>query len=137
MKKLKKVAAIDIPEIDQIRENVSEENKQYITKAMAIADYMHRMLEAKSLLQKDLASLMEKSEAEVSKMCSGNHNLTVRTITNMEHILHDDIITIPSLREQARKGFLCRPVYRTSIETRKNIASLLVFEQNQGIYSAI
>lgn len=126
MKKLKKVASIDTPDLDRILANTPLEDIEYVEKTMAIADRIHTLLEEKKLYQKDLAFMMDKSQAYVSKIVSGAHNLTIRTIFRMEELLRDDILTIPymPLSDKARQKFRKKPVYKTCIETRSTPTSL-------------
>jgi plasmid maintenance system antidote protein VapI len=59
-------------------------------------------MENKGLLQKDLAKLLAKSEAEISRMLTGSHNLTVKTISKIEAVLGAKIITTPYRVEEER-----------------------------------
>lgn len=46
-----------------------------------------KFLESKGLKQKDLATLLGKSDAEISKWMRGTHNFTINTIKSIENVL--------------------------------------------------
>jgi transcriptional regulator with XRE-family HTH domain len=48
----------------------------------------------KKMKQKDLANLMGKSEAEISKWLKGTHNFNIDTILKIQTILDEDIIQV-------------------------------------------
>lgn len=125
MKNLKKVASVDLPEFAQVLAETPEETKRYVTKAMAIADEFHRLLDERQLVQRVLAERLGISEAAVSKICSGRQNLSLKTIARMETVLHTDIITIATPAQRARAGFVNKEAYKTTFtETRKSFAGL-------------
>ena len=48
--------------------------------------------------QKDLATKLGKSEAEISKWLTGMHNFTLKTISKLEAVLDDTILETPGCR---------------------------------------
>jgi len=48
-----------------------------------------------NMSQIDLAYLLSKSDAEVSKLLSRKHNITLRTLLKIEGVLEEEIIIIP------------------------------------------
>ena len=55
--------------------------------------------------QRDLAQRLGKSEAEVSRMLSGLHNLTLKTLTRLEVALGEDIFTTPQKARELTGDF--------------------------------
>lgn len=81
--------------IDRYRNKVKDENRRYIKRNLDISNQISDILERKDLSQKDLAKLLGKHESEVSKLLSGLHNLTLKSISKMEAVLGEDIILTP------------------------------------------
>jgi transcriptional regulator with XRE-family HTH domain len=61
--------------------------------------WIYELLEEKGWTQKDLAAKLDKSPSEISKWLSGEHNLTLRTLTRLEVELGEDLIQIPKTRK--------------------------------------
>ena len=57
-----------------------------------VADKIHEILKKKGLSQKELAELLEISEARVSYILSGSANLTFETIAKIEVAIGENII---------------------------------------------
>lgn len=71
------------------------ENRQYVRKNLDIVEQVVAILHRRGMSQRELAQRLGKSEAEVSRMLSGLHNLTLKTLTKLEVALGEDIITTP------------------------------------------
>lgn len=69
------------------------ENREWLKKSAAIAVRVLEVLKAQGLSQKDLAEKMNVSPQQVSKIIKGQENLTLETITNLEHALGIQIIS--------------------------------------------
>jgi transcriptional regulator with XRE-family HTH domain len=82
----------DLGLVNEIINNSPIEDIHFIDRANEITEQIYRMLDKMGWKQKDLASAMNKSEAEISKILNGNHNLTLRTIAHIETILKENII---------------------------------------------
>ena len=80
---------------DEILKETPQEIKNFIDNTLEIAHQISVLMEKNGLLQKDLARLLEKSEAEISRMLSGTHNLTIKTISKIEAVLNAKVITTP------------------------------------------
>jgi transcriptional regulator with XRE-family HTH domain len=80
---------------DDILNEASKGEKTFVTKSLQIATQINSILERKKMLQKDFAIKMGKSEAEISKWLSGFHNLTIKTIANIEAVLGETVIVTP------------------------------------------
>lgn len=80
---------------EEILNNVPREVKRSIVRSMKIAARIDEILMEKGLKQSDLAKMMHKSESEISKWLSGDHNFTISTIDKIEDVLDAEIINIP------------------------------------------
>jgi transcriptional regulator with XRE-family HTH domain len=113
MKQPKKVA--DTSLFDDILNNTPQDVKNFVDNAMEIAHQIGVLMEKKELRQKDLAELLGKSEAEISRMLSGTQNLTIKSISKIEAVLEAKIITTPFRVEEDKKAFKERISIVTSI----------------------
>lgn len=82
----------DLPLFDEILGNTSKESKLYVARSLAIANQIIMVLEKKGMKQKDLASLLGKKEAEVSRWLAGFHNFTIKSIAKIESALGEQLI---------------------------------------------
>jgi len=74
--------------------------ERFVDKNLDISQQVFAILETKGWNQKDLARKLGKSDAEISKWLSGNHNLTLRSIAKMEAALGTDLILTPQKAEK-------------------------------------
>lgn len=81
-----------LPLFDEIQAATSEETKMFMQRSLAIANQIACLLEEKSMRQKDLADLLGKKEAEISRWLSGFHNFTIKSIVKIEQALETQII---------------------------------------------
>lgn len=77
---------------ERIRSKISHEERAFVKKNMAIANQISLLIKEKGITQKEFASRLGKTESELSRMLSGLHNLTLKSITNVEAVLGCDII---------------------------------------------
>lgn len=82
---------------------IKPENRQFVSKSKALADQVYDTLKSNGISQKELAKKMGKHQSEISKWLSGQHNPTLRTITNLEVLLGTDLIITPG-QAQDRYG---------------------------------
>ena len=61
------------------RRQVNPEIRESVDLSFQIVDRIHEILTSKGLKQKDLALLLDKKEAEISKWMRGTHNFTIDT----------------------------------------------------------
>lgn len=94
-KKKKQLVPEEMPEFDAGIASMAPDSKIFVDKSFEIATYIFHVMEAKGINQRELAEIMGKSEAEVSKMLSGMHNLTLRSISKLEAALGETVITTP------------------------------------------
>lgn len=72
---------------------------KFVEKNLAITEKVRLAIEAKGWNTGDLAKAMDKSTSEVSKWLSGMHNMTLKNIIKMEHVLGIDLIHCESIKD--------------------------------------
>ncbi|MEA4936776.1 MAG: helix-turn-helix domain-containing protein [Paludibacter sp.] len=82
------------PLLEQLRRETTVEIKREIDLSFQIADRIFEILTKKNLTQRDLAAMLGKSEAEISKWMRGTHNFATKTIAKIEVILGEPIIEV-------------------------------------------
>ncbi|MDD5821193.1 MAG: helix-turn-helix transcriptional regulator [Prevotella sp.] len=85
--------------IEERRKHVSMEARRSVDLSFQIVDRIHEILLAKGLKQKDLASMLGKSEAEISRWMRGTHNFTIDTLISIEHALGSPILKVVGKEE--------------------------------------
>lgn len=80
--------------LEERRKHVNPEIRKSVDLSFQIVDRIHQILEAKGLRQKDLAELLGKSEAEISKWMRGTHNFTIDTLMSIEIALNAPILQV-------------------------------------------
>lgn len=80
--------------IDERRKHVSVETRERVALSFQIVDRIHEILLARGLRQKDLAMMLGKSEAEISKWMRGTHNFTIDTVVAIEESLQAPILQV-------------------------------------------
>ena len=80
--------------MEERRKHVNPEIRKSVDLSFQIVDRIHQILEEKGLRQKDLAELLGKSEAEISKWMRGTHNFTIDTLVSIETALNAPILQV-------------------------------------------
>ncbi|MDY6412461.1 MAG: helix-turn-helix transcriptional regulator [Bacteroidales bacterium] len=80
--------------IEARRRHVNPEVKERVTLSFQIVDRIHEILVVRNLRQKDLALMLGKSEAEISKWMRGTHNFTIDTVVAIEEALQAPILQV-------------------------------------------
>ena len=80
--------------IEERRSHVSIETRRSVDLSFQIVDRIHEILLAKGLKQKDLALMLGKSEAEISRWMRGTHNFTIDTLITIEQALGSPILKV-------------------------------------------
>lgn len=80
--------------IEARRAKVSPEVRRKVDLSFLIVDRIHVVLEQRGLRQKDLASMLDKNESEISKWMRGTHNFTIETISQIEKALGEPILQV-------------------------------------------
>lgn len=86
--------------IETRRMHVNPLVRQNVDFSFQIVDRIHEILVAKGLKQKDLASLLGKKEAEISKWMRGTHNFTIDTLVSIEKALGAPILQVVHQEEE-------------------------------------
>ena len=76
------------------RRQVSPEVRERVSLSFQIVDRIHEILVERSLRQKDLALMLGKSEAEISKWMRGTHNFTIDTVVAIEEALQAPVLQV-------------------------------------------
>ncbi len=80
--------------IEERRRQVSPEVRERVSLSFQIVDRIHEILVERSLRQKDLALMLGKSEAEISKWMRGTHNFTIETVVAIEEALQAPVLQV-------------------------------------------
>ena len=80
--------------IEERRRQVSPEVRERVSLSFQIVDRIHEILAERSLRQKDLALMLGKSEAEISKWMRGTHNFTIDTVVAIEEALQAPVLQV-------------------------------------------
>jgi transcriptional regulator with XRE-family HTH domain len=83
--------------VERLRAKIQPDNLIFVRKNLEISDQISDLLKEKGWSQKDLAQRLGKSESEVSKLLSGLHNLTLRSLAKIEAVLESDVIVTPKV----------------------------------------
>ena len=78
--------------IEERRRQVSPEVRERVSLSFQIVDRIHQILVERNLRQKDLALMLGKSEAEISKWMRGTHNFTIDTVVAIEEALQAPVL---------------------------------------------
>jgi len=73
-------------------QKVPAEIKLLVSKSLATAKQINKILTEQGKTQRDLADLLGKKESEISKWLQGTHNFTYKTICKIEIALGEQII---------------------------------------------
>ncbi|MDY0173935.1 MAG: helix-turn-helix transcriptional regulator [Bacteroidales bacterium] len=95
--------------LEELRKTVSKEIKREIDLSFDIVNRIHDILERKNFDQKDLAKLLGKSEAEISKWMRGTHNFTLKTLTKIEAALDEPILEVAGKPSRTEYVFVSIP----------------------------
>lgn len=81
--------------INQALTTLPEDSRQYVDKNLALTERVQALMDEKGWTQKELATLLDKRESEISRWLTGMHNFTLRSLTKLEVALGADIFTVP------------------------------------------
>ena len=82
------------PLFDELYSIIPEDSRRMSSYTFAIAARITEILERKGWNKTDFAKAMSKTNAEISKWMSGQHNLTLSTIAKIEVTLGEDILSV-------------------------------------------
>lgn len=92
--------------IEARRQSVNPEARRMVEFSFQIVDRIHDILEIKGMKQKDLAILLGKKEAEISKWMRGTHNFTIETIMMIETAVGMPILSVCKPRNRKVESVL-------------------------------
>lgn len=81
--------------VARLRSKIKPENRIFVKKNLAISEQIEVLRKEKGWSQKELAKQLDKTESEVSRMLSGLHNITLKSISKLEAVFGNDIIITP------------------------------------------
>ena len=108
---------------DKAAQGIDNDVKRFVDKSFDIVDQIHSLLEEKKISQRELAQLLNKKESEISKWLSGTHNFTLRSISKIESILNEDIISTPLKAKKKYYTVKFVPVKTYARLNRPNVTS--------------
>ncbi|MBR5728317.1 MAG: helix-turn-helix transcriptional regulator [Muribaculaceae bacterium] len=80
--------------IEERRRHVNPEVRERVSLSFQIVDRIYEILVERNLRQKDLAIMLGKSEAEISKWMRGTHNFTIDTVVAIEEALQAPVLQV-------------------------------------------
>ena len=104
------------PLFDELYSRIPEDNRRMSSYSFAIAARIGEILDRKGWNKTDFAKAMGKTNAEISKWMSGQHNFTISTIAKIEVALGEDILSVKKYRKPV-SGYNALP------ESRKRLLS--------------
>lgn len=99
------------------KKSVSNEARDFVDLSFKIVDRIHEILKDKNLSQKDLALLLGKNEAEISKWMRGTHNFTLATLVKLEKALGCPIISVVDSKSDSKDFVLYNFLTMESFQT--------------------
>lgn len=78
--------------VDKFLSETPKEFEYFVQHSMEISVRIIELLDKHNLTQREIASKLGKSESEISKWLSGNHNLTLKSISKLESVFNEQII---------------------------------------------
>lgn len=89
---------------DWLINNKDLEIEKLVSRNLAIANKVHKILKERDLSDSDFAKMLGKTPSEVSKWLSGTHNLTQKSIIKMELALGVQLIYIEQVHKYVYLG---------------------------------
>ncbi|MBW6533746.1 MAG: helix-turn-helix transcriptional regulator [Mariniphaga sp.] len=81
--------------VERLLSKIQPENRIFVKKNLAISTQVEALRKDKGWSQKELAKQLGKTESEVSRMLSGLHNLTLKSLAKLEAVLGSEIVVTP------------------------------------------
>jgi transcriptional regulator with XRE-family HTH domain len=81
--------------VERLRAKTKPENRIFVKKNLAISQQIEVLRKDKGWSQKKLAKQLGKTESEVSRLLSGLHNITLKSLAKLEAVFGSDIIVTP------------------------------------------
>ena len=128
--------------LNSIRKNRSKSTGIFVQHSFEIVDRIIEILKSKEMDQKQLAIALGKHESEVSKWLTGTHNFTLKTISTIESVLENKIVTIGDNRNDFTEFhtlFKYNYLYsigrskKTQIPSESETSNIIYTEESYGI----
>lgn len=118
--------------VERLKAKILPENQIFVKKNLEISEQVNALLKEKNWSQKELAIRLRKSESEVSKLLSGLHNLTLKSISKLEAELGSDIIVTPleACKKYKTTEYVTFKVYVPAAELVDDFSTKYVGESN-------
>jgi antitoxin component HigA of HigAB toxin-antitoxin module len=81
--------------LEERRKKIPQDVKIFVDLAFKLADQIDFILKKQGKTQRDLAKALGKSESEISKWLTGEHNFTLRSIAKIQAVLNEPIFLCP------------------------------------------
>jgi len=78
--------------VDEFLASTPKDLEYFVDHTMGIAYQVSNLLKSKNMTKDDLSKILGKDKSEISKWLSGNHNLTLKTISKLEAALGKQLI---------------------------------------------
>ncbi|MBB6130481.1 helix-turn-helix domain-containing protein [Mucilaginibacter lappiensis] len=88
------------PLMEQLRAQLSSDDKEQMNESFAFADRIHFLLKKHNITQRQLAEKLGKKESEISKWLSGGHNFTIQTLIKISLAIGERIYNLPGINHQ-------------------------------------
>ena len=114
-----------------LTENGDPEIAKFVEKNLAIATKVNTILKERGIKKIVFAKMLSKKPSEITKILSGAHNITLKTITKMEVALDINLINIEPIIEHKYvylgliKGDNIKNAIKDSTETHYEPSELL------------
>jgi transcriptional regulator with XRE-family HTH domain len=118
--------------VERLKAKILPENRIFVKKNLEISEQVTALLKEKKWSQKELAIRLGKSESEVSKLLSGLHNLTLKSISKLEAELGSDIIITPleACKKYKTTEYITFKVYVPTLVSVDEFSTKYVEESN-------
>lgn len=81
--------------VERLRAKIKPENRIFVKKNLAISQQVEALRKQRGWSQKELAKELGKTESEVSRLLSGLHNITLKSLAKLEAVLGSEVIVTP------------------------------------------
>lgn len=89
-----------IPEFEQSISQMEGSSKVFVDKSLMIVTRIHAIMKQKGIKQEELATRMGKHRESISRFLNPMYNFTLRTLSEIEAALGEEIINIKGIENQ-------------------------------------
>jgi len=120
---------------ERLKAKILPENRIFVRKNLAISEQVEALRKEKGWTQKELAQKLGKTESEVSRLLSGLHNLTLKSIAKLEAELGSDIIVTPleACKKYKSTEYVTLKVY-VPVKSEKKESAAEYVEESAVVY---